>query len=108
MKAPQDIILTPVITEQSVDNMGVGKYTFKVAKDANKIEIAQAAEALFNVEVVKVNTLNCTGHAKRVGRYEGKKPDYKKAIITVNSEPTKPGKDGKKRKGTIEFFDGMF
>ncbi len=68
MKAPQDIILTPVITEQSVDNMGVGKYTFKVAKDANKIEIAQAAEALFNVEVVKVNTLNCTGHATRVGR----------------------------------------
>ena len=54
MKAPQDIILKPMITEQSVDNMQQSKYTFKVAKDANKIEIAQAAEALFNVEVVKV------------------------------------------------------
>ena len=108
MKTAHDIILKPVITEASMQGIANKKYTFQVAKDANKIEIAQAAEALFNVEVVKVNTLNCTGHAKRVGRYEGKKPDYKKAIITVNPEPTKPGKDGKKRKGTIEFFDGMF
>ncbi|MBQ8514610.1 MAG: 50S ribosomal protein L23 [Ruminococcus sp.] len=103
MRAPQDIILTPVITEKSVDNMANSKYTFKVAKNANKVEIAKAAEALFNVEVVKVNTMNCTGHTKRVGRYVGKKPDYKKAVITINPEPTE-----KKRKGTIEFFDGMF
>lgn len=107
MKAPQDIILKPVITEKSVDNMAESKYTFKVAKNANKVEIAQAAEALFSVEVVKVNTMNCTGRAKRVGRFVGKKPDYKKAIITINPEPSN-GKDGKKRKGTIEFFDGMF
>lgn len=103
MRAPQDIILTPVITEKSVDNMANSKYTFKVAKNANKVEIAKAAEALFNVEVVKVNTMNCMGHTKRVGRYVGKKPDYKKAVITINPEPTE-----KKRKGTIEFFDGMF
>ena len=52
------------------------KYKFKVAKDANKIEIAQAAEALFHVEVVKVNTVNCTGKTKRVGRFTGKKADF--------------------------------
>ena len=107
MKAPQDIILKPVITERSVDSMAESKYTFKVAKDANKIEIAQAAEALFQVQVLKVNTISCTGHTKRMGRYVGKRPDYKKAIITINPEPT-PGRDGKKRKGSIEFFDGMF
>ncbi len=103
MKAPQDIILTPVITEKSVDNMANSKYTFKVAKNANKVEIAKAAEALFDVEVVKVNTMNCIGHTRRVGRFVGKKADYKKAIVTINPEPT-----DKKRKGTIEFFDGMF
>lgn len=103
MKAPQDIILKPVITEKSVDNMADSKYTFKVAKNANKVEIAKAAEALFDVEVVKVNTMNCIGHTRRVGRFVGKKADYKKAIITINPEPT-----NKKRKGTIEFFDGMF
>ena len=81
MKTAQDIILKPVITERSVDDMATGKYTFKVAKDANKVEIAKAAEELFQVQVLKVNT--------------------------VNPEPT-ADKDGKKRKGTIEFFDGMF
>lgn len=108
MKAPQDIILTPMITEKTVDNMGVNKYTFKVAKDANKVEIAQAAEALFHVEVVKVNTMNCTGKTKRVGRFVGKKADYKKAIITINPDTDKKGKDGKKLRDSIEFFDGMF
>lgn len=107
MKAPQDIILTPVITERSVDDMQSGKYTFKVAKDANKVEIAQAAEALFQVQVLKVNTVNCTGKTKRMGRNVGKCPDFKKAVITINPDPEK-GKDGTKRKGTIEFFDGMF
>ncbi|MBQ1977311.1 MAG: 50S ribosomal protein L23 [Ruminococcus sp.] len=103
MRAPQDIILKPVITEKSVDNMANSKYTFKVAKNANKVEIAKAAEALFDVEVVKVNTINCMGHTRRVGRFVGKKADYKKAIVTINPEPA-----DKKRKGTIEFFDGMF
>ncbi len=107
MKAPQDIILKPVITERSVDEMANGKYTFKVAKDAGKIEIARAAEELFSVEVLKVNTLNCTGKKKRMGRYEGKRADYKKAVITISSDPT-PDRYGKKRKDTIEFFDGMF
>jgi large subunit ribosomal protein L23 len=88
MKAAQDIILTPVITERSVDDMAESKYTFKVAKDANKVEIAKAAEELFQVQVLKVNTVNCTGHTKRMGRSVGKCPDFKKAVITINPEPT--------------------
>lgn len=107
MKTAGDIILTPVITERSVDQMADHKYTFKVAKNANKIEIAKAVEELFQVQVLKVNTINGTGHTKRLGRFVGKRPDYKKAIVTIHPDP-EPDKNGKKRKGTIEFFDGMF
>lgn len=103
MKAPQDIILKPVITERSIDLLPTGKYTFRVAKDANKIEIAKAVEALFSVEVTKVNTMNCHGRTRRVGRFEGKKADWKKAIVTINQEP-----DDKKTKSSIEFFDGLY
>lgn len=103
MKAAQDIILKPIITERSIDLLPSGKYTFKVAKDANKVEIAKAVETLFNVKVTKVNTLNCNGRARRVGRFEGEKPDWKKAIVTINTEP-----DDKKIKSSIEFFDGLY
>ena len=96
MKAPQDIILKPVITERSMDDLQAGKYTFKVAKDANKSEIKKAVEQLFGVEVAKVNTMNCLGRTKRVGRYVGKTSDWKKAIITLT--------EGSK---AIEFFEGM-
>ena len=97
MKAAQDIILTPVITERSVDDMAESKYTFKVAKDSNKIEIAKAVEALFpGVKVAKVNTVNCRGVMKRMGRNEGYTPAWKKAVVTLA--------EGSK---TIEFFDGM-
>ena len=95
-KNVHSIILKPVITEASMANLQMGKYTFKVAKDANKIEIAKAVEEIFGVKVAKVNTLNCTGRSKRMGKYEGKTPDYKKAIVTLA--------EGSK---TIEFFDGM-
>jgi len=110
MKAPQDIILKPIITEQTMDELPNGKYTFKVAKDANKIEIKNAVEELFNVEVTKVNTLNCRGRDKRVGRFAGKTASYKKAIVTVNPNPVneKGTKKADKKKGTIEFFDGMY
>lgn len=109
MKAAQDIILKPVITERSIDLLPSGKYTFKVAKDANKIEIAKAVETLFNVEVTKVNTMNCKGRARRVGRFEGKKPDWKKAIVTINTEPDNSGRDKEhKKKSSIEFFDGLY
>ena len=96
MKAAHDIILKPVITEKSMDDLQVGKYTFKVAKDANKSEIKKAVEQLFGVEVAKVNTLNVNGKAKRVGRYAGKTSDWKKAIVTLT--------EGSK---AIEFFEGM-
>jgi large subunit ribosomal protein L23 len=95
-KLPQDIILKPVITERSVDILENGKYTFKVAKDANKLEIKYAVEKLFKVDVLKVNTMNVRGHSKRVGRFEGKTASWKKAIVTL-----KP--DSK----SIEFFDSL-
>jgi large subunit ribosomal protein L23 len=101
MKMAQDIILRPVISERSVDILALNKYTFRVAKDANKIEIKTAAEELFDVEVTAVNTMNCKGRTRRVGRSVGKKPDWKKAVVTINPEP-----DGKK-KGSIEFFDEL-
>lgn len=97
MKAPQDIILKPVITEASMAAIAMKKYTFKVAKDANKIEIAKACEALFpGTEVLKVNTLNCNGRAKRMGMNRGYQPDWKKAVITL-----------KESSKTIEFFESM-
>ena len=85
MKAPQDIILKPVITEQSTDLLPEGKYTFKVAKSANKLEIADAVEQLFNVEVIKVNTVNVRGRQKRVGRYTGTTSSCAPASRSVRS-----------------------
>lgn len=95
-RIPQNIILSPVVTERSMEGMQQRKYTFKVAKDANKIEIAKAAEALFGVEVAKVHTMNCKGRFRRQGRSSGYTSDWKKAIVTL--------KEGSK---TIEFFEGM-
>ena len=92
----QDIVIKPIITEKSMDALQQNKYTFKVAKSANKIEIAKAVEELFGVEVASVNTMNVRGRSKRVGMSVGKTPDWKKAIVTL--------KEGSK---TIEFFDGL-
>ena len=96
MKAAEDIIIAPVITEKSMAGIADKKYTFKVAKDANKLEIADAVEKLFKVTVAKVNTVSMRGKLRRMGRYEGKTPSWKKAIVTLK-------KDSK----TIEFFDGL-
>ena len=92
----QDIIIKPIITEKSMGGLQENKYTFKVAKNANKIEIAKAVEELFGVQVASVNTMNVRGRAKRVGRNRGVTPSWKKAIVTLA--------EGSK---TIEFFDGM-
>ncbi len=92
----QDIIIKPVITERSMEGLQDRKYTFRVAKDANKIMIKNAVEELFGVKVSKVNTMNVRGRVKRVGASKGKTPDWKKAIVTL-------AEDSK----TIEFFDGM-
>ncbi len=96
-KFAQDIILKPVVTEESMMGTAMKKYTFVVAKDANKIEIANAVEQLFGVEVESVNTMNVRGHMRRYGRYEGYKPSWKKAVVTLTEDSK-----------TIEFFDGMF
>ena len=96
MKAAQDIVIAPIITEKSMSVIADKKYTFKVAPDANKVEIAAAVEELFKVEVAKVNTMNVRGRQKRVGRYTGKTAAWKKAIVTL-TEKSK----------TIEFFDGL-
>ncbi len=95
-KTAQSIVIRPIITEASIDNLQMRKYTFEVAKDANKSEIAKAVEELFGVKVEKVNTLNVYGKKRRMGRYEGKTPDWKKAIVTL--------KEGEK---SIEFFDNL-
>ena len=83
MKAAQDIVLAPVITEKSMSGIADKKYTFKVAKDANKIEIAEAVEKLFKVSVAKVNTINVRGQERRMGRYAGRTSSWKKAIVTL-------------------------
>ena len=93
----RDIILAPVITEKSVAALGGKKYTFRVAKDANKIQIADAVEEIFGVKVQKVNTISMKGHLRRMGRNEGYTSDWKKAVVTLTEESK-----------TIEFFDGMF
>ena len=95
-KTAQSIVIRPIVTEASIDNLQMRKYTFEVAKDANKTEIAKAVEELFGVKVEKVNTLNMNGKKRRMGRYEGKTPDWKKAVVTL--------KEGEK---TIEFFDNL-
>ncbi|MGN0586995.1 MAG: 50S ribosomal protein L23 [Oscillospiraceae bacterium] len=92
----QDIVIKPIITERSMAGLQDGKYTFKVAKSANKIEIAKAVEELFGVQVAKVNTMNVRGRSKRMGLHSGYTASWKKAIVTL--------KEGSK---TIEFFDGM-
>ena len=95
-KLAQDIILRPIITENSMDGIADRKYTFEVAKDANKIEIAKAVEELFEVKVAKVNTINVNGKLRRYGRFEGFTASRKKAIVTLTEDSK-----------TIEFFDGM-
>ena len=83
MKDFTDIIIAPVITEKAAIQAEANIYTFKVAKDANKIEIKKAIEEAFGVKVVKVNTAITKAKDKRVGKYTGKTQTYKKAYITL-------------------------
>lgn len=92
----EDIIKRPVLTEKGYSGIAEKKYVFIVDKSANKIEIKQAIEKLFNVQVDYVNTVNCKGKLKRMGRNEGYTPDTKKAIVKL--------KDSSK---AIEFFDSL-
>ena len=100
MKFAHDIIRNPIISERCMevtfDREGneIKKYTFEVPTSANKIEIKKAVEEVFGVKVADVNTINVTGKLKRMGRYEGRRASYKKAIVTLA-----------KGSKTIEFFD---
>ena len=96
MRHPQDIIIKPIITEGSMENSAFHKYTFQVDKKANKTEIKNAVEMLFNVQVKKVNTMNMTGKVKRMGTNQGRRANWKKAIVTLA--------EGSK---AIELFEGM-
>ena len=111
----EEIIIKPVVTEKSNDGLQEGKYTFKVNPKATKVEIAQAVEKLFNVKVLKVSTMHVNGKNKRVGYHVGKTSDWKKAIVTIDTNPqettylTKGGKEekvSKKYKDSIEEFMG--
>ena len=97
MKSPYDNILRPVLTEKSYDAMAEKKYTFEVAVNAGKTEIKMAVEQAFEgVKVASVNTMHVKGKVKRQGRTQGRRPERKKAIVTLK-------KDSK----GIEFFEGM-
>lgn len=94
MKDPRSIILKPVISEKSYSQIEKGKYVFEVDRRATKVDIRQAVEEIFKVNVIDVNTMVVKGKLKRVGRSVGYRPDRKKAVVTLKS--------GDK----IEFFEG--
>ena len=90
-----DIIIRPIVTEKStLMKEACNQYSFEVARDANKIEIAKAVEQLFKVKVLAVRVVNMEGKKRRVGRFAGKRPDWRKAIVKVSP------------KDKISFFEG--
>ena len=97
MKTAYDVIVRPVITEQSMEDLDIKKYAFIVDKAANKIEIKKAVEEVFGVKVIKVTTVNYDGKAKRTGAYPmGKTAAYKKAVVKLSADSK-----------NIELFEGM-
>ena len=97
MKTAYDIVIKPIITEQSMEDTAFKKYVFQVAPDANKIEIAKAVGEIFGVKVEKVNTINMDGKKKRTGAYPvGRRASWKKAMVKLTADSK-----------TIEFFEGM-
>ena len=104
---PEEIIVRPVVTEKSNDELQLGKYTFEVNKKAT---IAKAVEKLFEVKVLNVNTMIVKGKTKRVRYQEGKTPDWKKAIVTIDTNPsdkTYLGKGGKSVKVSKKYKDSI-
>ncbi len=91
-----DIIIKPIVSEKSMDQLADRKYTFKVALNANKIEIRKAVEQIFGVKVEKVTTSRVRGKMKRMGVHMGKRSDWKKATVKLTADSK-----------TIEFFEGM-
>ncbi|MEF2248228.1 MULTISPECIES: 50S ribosomal protein L23 [unclassified Paenibacillus] len=86
MKNPRDIIKRPVITERTSDFMAAKRYVFEVDLRANKTEIKNAIEQIFNVKVTGVNTMRVAGKLKRYGRHSGYRPDWKKAIVQLSDD----------------------
>lgn len=106
----EDIIIAPIITEKSSMDIQNGKYTFEVNKKATKVEIAKAVEKIFEVKVLKVNTMTVKGKEKRVGVHTGMTPNWKKAIITIDTNPeteTYLGKGGKEVKSSKKYKDAI-
>ncbi|MGI6702201.1 MAG: 50S ribosomal protein L23 [Christensenellales bacterium] len=91
-----DIIIKPILSEKSYGGVSVKKYTFKVHPDADKTAIKNAVEEIFGVKVDKVNTMNVQGKIKRMGKYQGRRPGYKKAVVQLKAD-SKP----------IEFFESL-
>ena len=117
MKHAADVIIRPIMTEKSYAAIADGKYTFEVAINATKVEIKNAVEELFNVKVLKVNTLRYDGKNKRVGVHQGTTKAWKKAIVAIDTNPsdekylTKGGKEtktNKKYKTEIEEISSAF
>ena len=97
MKTVYDIVIRPIITEQSREDLDIKKYVFEVAKDATKIEIKKAVEEIFGVTVLKVNTSTVHGKLKRTGRYPaGHRKTWKKAVVKLTEDSK-----------NIEIFEGM-
>ena len=97
MTSAYDIVIRPIITEQSMEDLDIKKYAFEVAKDANKIEIKKAIEEIFGVKVAAVNTMNVSGKAKRMGAARpGRTKDWKKAVVKLSADSK-----------NIEIFENM-
>ncbi len=82
---PHDVILAPVLSEKAVGDMALGKYSFYVHPNANRVAIKEAIETVFNVEVTKINLVNVQGKVKRQGRFEGRRSERKKVIVTLKA-----------------------
>ena len=92
---PRDIIKKPIVTEKTTRLMELNKYCFMVDRRANKIQIKEAIETIFKVRVKEINTMRILGKIERMGKYEGRRPSWKKAVVTLE-----PG-------SRIEFFEGV-
>jgi large subunit ribosomal protein L23 len=95
MENLRDVLIRPLVTEKTTAMMQENKYAFVVPLRANKVQIRQAVEQIFKVKVLVVNTIRVMGKTKRMGKTQGKRPDYKKAIVKLASGQT------------IEFFEGV-
>ena len=93
---PHDILIKPIITERSMEHAQSKRYTFQVYKTANKYQIKDAVESIFGVKVVRVSTMNMRGKMKKQGQTQGRRPDWKKAIIVLSADSKE-----------IKYFEGM-